>query len=52
MFQLEFFLIDAFVSFVFVTEYIYRYMRAKSKMFFVKRPMNIIDFLSFGPFFL
>lgn len=49
---LEFFLLDAFVSFVFVTEYVYRFMRAKSKSFFVKRPMNLIDFLSFWPFFL
>lgn len=27
-------------------------MRSRAKSYFVKRPMNIIDFLSFGPFFL
>ncbi len=52
IYALQFFIIDVFVSFVFVTEYIYRFLRAKSKSFFLTKAMNIIDFLSFWPFFL
>lgn len=47
-----FFIIDALVSLVFAGEYLYRFFRSKDKMFFVKRPLNIIDFLSFWPFFI
>ena len=48
----QFFLVDAWISLIFAWEYLYRFIRARSKSYFVKKPMNIIDFLSFGPFFL
>ncbi len=51
-YQLPFFILDALISLVFAAEYNYRFMRAKNKKFFVTRPMNIIDFLSFAPFFI
>lgn len=52
IYKIEFFLIDVFVSLVFAGEFMYRFLRSKNKSFFIKRPMNVIDFLSFGPFFL
>ncbi len=51
-FFLQFFFLDAFVSIVFAGEYIYRFFRSKNRTFFMSRPLNIIDFLSFAPFFL
>ena len=47
-----FFVVDAIVSLIFAGEYMYRFLRSRNKGAFVQRPMNIIDFLSFGPFFL
>lgn len=47
---LEFLIIDATVSIIFATEYIYRFLRASEKKTFVLKWMNIIDFLSFAPF--
>ena len=51
-YKFQFFLIDAGVSIIFAIEYLYRFMRARSKSYFIKKPMNVIDFLSFWPFFL
>jgi len=45
-------LIDAIVSLIFAGEYMYRFMRASEKKAFVMKGMNIIDFLSFAPFFI
>lgn len=49
---MEFFMIDIFVSFVFALEYIYRFMRARKKFDFSINIFNIIDLLSFAPFFI
>ncbi len=48
----EFLLIDACVSLIFAAEYLYRYMRSNSKKDFIFKGMNIIDLLSFAPFFV
>jgi len=52
IYKFWFLIIDALVSLVFAWEYLYRFLRSKKKLFFVKRTMNIIDLLSFAPFFL
>lgn len=51
-YEIHFFIVDALLSLVFITEYIYRFLRARKKKFFLTKTMNIIDFLSFGPFFI
>lgn len=48
----EFLVIDAIVSMIFLAEYLYRFVHAKEKKKFLKKGMNIIDFLSFAPFFI
>ncbi len=49
---LQIFVLDFFISTVFLLEYIYRFWRAKDKIKFVKKLLNIIDVLSFLPFFI
>ena len=51
-YKIELLVIDFIISTVFAMEYLYRFMRAKSKRKFVKYPLNIVDLLSFLPFFL
>lgn len=46
-----YFIFDFFVSFCFWIEYLYRLIKAKNKVFFIKEPIRIIDFLSFAPSF-
>ncbi len=46
------FILDFFISTVFLTEYIYRFLRSKEKLKFILKPLNIIDLLSFLPFFI
>jgi len=52
LYSFEFLLIDALISLIFAGEYIYRFMRAREKKSFVLKWMNIIDLLSFAPFFI
>jgi len=52
LYSFEFLVIDASISLIFAWEYIYRFMRAREKKNFVLKWMNIIDFLSFAPFFI
>lgn len=51
-YKIELFVIDFFISTVFLYEYLYRISRTKKKFKFAKHPLNIIDLLSFMPFFL
>lgn len=51
-FHREFLIVDIAISLVFAGEYIYRFLRSKKKLKFILRPLNIIDALSFVPFFL
>jgi len=51
-YQLEFFAIDAVISLIFAAEYLYRYVKSTGKKEFVLKGMNIIDLLSFAPFFI
>jgi len=46
------FFVNFFISAVFLVEYTYRFLRAKKKIHFVKDIFNIIDLLSFLPFFI
>lgn len=48
----ELFLIDFFISSVFLMEYIYRFSRSKKKISFIKSPLNIVDLMAFLPFFI
>lgn len=48
----QFFAIDLVVSLIFLTEYVYRFLRSQSKGKFVFSFFNTIDFLSFAPFFI
>lgn len=52
IYSFEFLLIDTGISLIFACEYIYRFMRAWEKKNFVFKWMNIIDLLSFVPFFI
>jgi len=52
LFYFDFIILDVTISLVFATEYIYRFFRSKKKTEFVLRPLNIIDLLSFAPFFI
>ena len=52
IYKTQIFIFDAFVSFAFATEYIYRFIKAKDKLDFPFSLMRIIDLLSFLPFFL
>jgi len=49
---LEFFILDTVVSLIFAIEYLYRLSRSKNKKSFVSKWMNIIDLLSFAPYFI
>lgn len=49
---LGFLIIDAVISFVFLTEYLYRLRRSKNRFKFIQKWMNVIDLLSFAPFFI
>ncbi|NDK09528.1 hypothetical protein GW846_02010 [Candidatus Gracilibacteria bacterium] len=49
---LNLFFADALVSIIFLLEYLYRFLRSKSKLLFPFKAFNIIDLLSFAPFFL
>ena len=51
-FMVEIFLVDFLISTVFLVEYIYRWKRSSSKTVFPFRLMNILDILSFAPFFI
>jgi len=48
----ELFLLDFFISTIFLYEYFYRILRAKEKVKFILNPLNIVDLLSFLPFFI
>ncbi len=52
IYKKELFLVDFFISSVFLVEYLYRFTRARKKFKFVKYPLNIIDLLAFLPFFI
>lgn len=52
IYSFEFLLIDTGISLIFACEYIYRFMSAWEKKNFVFKWMNIIDLLSFVPFFI
>jgi len=43
---------DAFISTIFAIEYFYRFWFAREKLKFIIKPMNIIDFLAFVPFYI
>ena len=51
-FKNHIFIIDWIISIIFAIEYFYRLAKAKSKINFMKWPLNIIDLLAFLPFFL
>lgn len=48
----EFFVTEAVISAIFAIEYIYRFIKSKNKLHFPFATFNIIDLLSFLPFFL
>lgn len=48
----EFLMIDGVVSCIFAVEYMYRFLLSSDKRKFIHKGMNIIDLLSFAPFFL
>ncbi len=51
-FLYQIFIADLIISSLFWIEYIYRYIRSDKKSSFFYRPMNILDLLSFLPFFI
>lgn len=51
-FWFEIYIIDFFISTVFLFEYIYRWQHSEHKKIFPFRVMNILDLLSFLPFFI
>ncbi len=51
-FHFSFFVVDIIVSLVFALEYVYRFMRSNRKVDFSINIFNIIDLLSFAPFFI
>ncbi len=48
----QLFILDFFISSVFLIEYGYRLIRAERKIQFILKPLSIIDLLSFLPFFI
>lgn len=52
IFWKQLYIIDGFISVIFLIEYLYRLYYSISKIKFVIRFMNIIDLLAFLPFFL
>jgi len=51
-YKIELLIADFLISTVFLYEYLYRFLRAKEKIKFIKNPLNIVDLLSFLPFFI
>ena len=51
-YNIYFFVIDFFISTVFLFEYFYRLSKAKNKKVFILDFLNTLDFLSFAPFFI
>ena len=51
-YNFELFITDAVVSCIFATEYLYRFLLSSHKRRFIHKGMNIIDLLSFAPFFI
>ncbi len=49
---IQIFIADFVISSLFWIEYIYRFIRSDKKKSFFYRPMNILDILSFLPFFI
>lgn len=47
-----FFLWDLIISTIFLIEYLYRFSRSQDKVQFIWRFFNVVDFVSFAPFFL
>lgn len=52
VYKLPFFVIDYIIATIFAVEYTYRLFRARNKRKFIAKPINIIDLLSFLPFFI
>ena len=52
VYEKQIFIINFFISSVFLIEYTYRFLHARKKFRFVKDTFNIIDLLSFIPFFI
>ncbi len=52
VYRLPFFVIDYIIATIFAIEYTYRLFRARNKRKFIAKPINIIDLLSFLPFFI
>ena len=46
-----FFILDAFISVVLAIEYVYRWIKSRSKLHFFANPHRLVDLLSFLPFF-
>lgn len=46
------FIVDFFISSIFLVEYLYRFVRSKNKVRFSYHPLNVFDFLAFAPFFV
>ena len=46
------FITDWIISSIFAIEYFYRFAYARKKAWFIIKPMNIVDFVAFLPFFL
>jgi len=51
-FLYQIFIADLIISTLFWLEYVYRFLRSDKKKWFFFRPMNILDLLSFLPFFI
>lgn len=47
-----FFFVDGLISCIFAIEYIYRYIKSKDRIRFAVSPFNVVDLLSFLPFFI
>ncbi|MDD5770498.1 MAG: ion transporter [Candidatus Gracilibacteria bacterium] len=52
LYKEELFLANLIISSVFFLDYLYRFFRAKDKFIFLSSVLNIIDLMSFLPFFL
>ncbi len=51
-YNIYFFIVDFFISSIFLIEYFYRLYKTKNKKSFILDFLNILDFLSFAPFFV
>jgi voltage-gated potassium channel len=52
IYELEIFIINYIISSIFLLDYCYRFIKSKNKMIFSKSFLNLVDLLSFLPFFL